>query len=64
MGEVRAITIDKKTFQKRVVEDPWFAFRVLEKMSRRIRELDRELVELRRVARRPTGARKTKPSKP
>jgi CRP-like cAMP-binding protein len=45
MGEVRAMTMDKKTFQKRVLEDPWLAFRVLEKMSRRIRELDRKVVE-------------------
>ena len=60
MGQVRTIIIDEKTFEKSVVEQPWLAFRVLEKMSRRIRELDREVVELRRVAKRPARARKTK----
>ena len=60
MGQVRTIIIDEKTFQKSVVEYPWLAFRVLEKMSRRIRELDREVVELKRVAKRPARARKTK----
>jgi CRP/FNR family cyclic AMP-dependent transcriptional regulator len=61
MGQVRTIVIDKKSFERSVVESPWLAFRVLEKMSRRIRELDRELVELKRVAKRPTRARKAKP---
>jgi CRP-like cAMP-binding protein len=60
MGQVRTIIIDEKTFEKSVVEQPWLAFRVLEKMSRRIRELDREVVELKRVAKRPARARKTK----
>ena len=61
MGDVRAITLDSKTLQKRVIEDPWLAFRLLEKMSQRIRELDREVAELKRAAKRPTRARKTKP---
>lgn len=55
MGEVRAITIDKKTFQKRVVEDPWLAFRVLEKVSRRIRELDRRVVAPKQAPKRRIG---------
>jgi CRP/FNR family transcriptional regulator, cyclic AMP receptor protein len=42
-GEVRAITVDRKTFRQRILEDPWLAFRILEKMSRRIRDLDYEL---------------------
>jgi len=61
VGQVRTIIIDKKSFERSVVESPWLAFRVLEKMSRCIRELDRELVELKRAAKRPTRARKTKP---
>ena len=37
-GEVRALTLEKKTFLRRIHEDPSLAFRMLEKMSRRIRD--------------------------
>jgi len=60
MGQVRTIILDQKTFEKSVIDQPWLAFRVLEKMSRRIRELDREVVELKSASKRPTRARKTK----
>ncbi len=43
---VRVLTIDKKTFLRRVHEDPTLALNVLETMSRRIRKLDAELAEL------------------
>lgn len=46
LGDVRALTVDKKTFLRQVHEDPSLAFRILQKMSRRIRELDAELVRL------------------
>ena len=46
LGEVRVLTIDKKTFLRQVHEDPSLAFRILQKMSNRIRELDTELVRL------------------
>ena len=46
LGEVRVLTIDKKTFLRQVHEDPSLAFRILQKMSYRIRELDTELVRL------------------
>jgi len=46
MGEVRALTIDKRTFLRRITEDPSIAFRIVERMSRRIRELDAEVVRL------------------
>ena len=46
MGEVKAMPLDKKILQKRVFEDPYLAFRILEKMSRRIRDLDYELARL------------------
>jgi len=46
LGEVRVLTIDKRTFLRRVHEDPSLAFRILQKMSHRIRELDTELVRL------------------
>jgi CRP-like cAMP-binding protein len=61
MGQVRTIILDQKTFEKSIIDQPWLAFRVLEKMSQRIRELDREVVELKSAAKRPTRARKTKP---
>ncbi len=46
MGEVRALTIDKRTFLRRITEDPSIAFRIVERMSRRIRTLDAEIVRL------------------
>jgi flavin-dependent dehydrogenase len=42
-GEVRVITIDKKTVLTRIQEDPSMAFRMLERMSRRIRSLDERM---------------------
>ncbi len=45
-GEVRALTIDKRTFLRKITEDPSLAFRIVERMSRRIRELDAEIVRL------------------
>ena len=45
-GPVRALTIDKKNFMRRISEDPSIAFRIVETMSRRIRELGDEIVRL------------------
>ena len=45
-GEMRALTVDKRTFLKRVHEDPSLAFRVGQNMSMRIRELTTEIVRL------------------
>ena len=39
-GEVSIITVDKKTLLRRIQEDPSLAFRMLEKMSSRMRKLD------------------------
>ena len=44
LGEVRVITVDKRTILRRVTEDPSLAFRLVEKMSNRLRLLNRELV--------------------
>ena len=49
-GKARVLTIDKKLFFKRISEDPTLAFRILEKMSNRIRKLDNELMELKKGA--------------
>jgi CRP-like cAMP-binding protein len=45
-GKVRVLTIDKRTFLRKITEDPSIAFRIVERMSRRIRDLDREIVRL------------------
>ena len=45
-GPVRALTVDKKTLLTRISADPSLAFRLLEKMSGRIRELNGEIVRL------------------
>lgn len=46
MGPMRVLTIDKKTFLRRVQEDPSLAFMVLKAMSNRVRKLDLELASL------------------
>ena len=43
LGSVRALTIDKRTLLRRITEDPSLAFRILEKMSLRIRELNKKM---------------------
>ena len=45
-GRVRALTIDKKNFLRRISEDPSIAFRIVQTMSRRIRELSDEVARL------------------
>lgn len=47
VGEVRALTVDKRTFLRRVQEDPSLAFNVLRVLSSRIRTLDVEIARLR-----------------
>ncbi len=46
LGSARLLTIDKKNFLKRIHEDPSLAFRVVETMSRRIRELSEEVARM------------------
>lgn len=45
-GRVRIITIDKKNFLARVHADPSLAFRLVEMMSLRIRELESTLQQI------------------
>jgi flavin-dependent dehydrogenase len=47
LGEVRLLSVDRKMFLRKIHDDPSLAFRVMQKMSRRIRELDDELIRLR-----------------
>lgn len=46
-GEARILTIDKKNFLRRINEDPSLAFNLVQRMSRRVRELSAEVVRLR-----------------
>jgi len=46
LGETRVLTIDKKNFMRRIHEDPSLAFRIVETMSHRIRELVSEVGRL------------------
>ncbi len=46
LGEARVLTVDKRTFLRRVYEDPSLAYRILQKMSRRVRELSGEVVQV------------------
>jgi len=47
LEEVRVLTIDKKIFMQKIHEDPSLAFRVMQKMSQRIRNLNEELGKIR-----------------
>lgn len=49
-GEVRVLTVDKSTFLRRISEDPSLAFRIVHKMSHRIRDLNAELARLKEQA--------------
>jgi CRP/FNR family transcriptional regulator len=44
-GPARILTVDKKNFLKRIHQDPALAFRIVETMSKRIRELQAQLTE-------------------
>jgi CRP-like cAMP-binding protein len=46
-GRARVLTLDKKNFLSRINEDPSLAFRIVQTMSRRIRELSEEVARLR-----------------
>ncbi len=46
LGDVRVLTIDRKGLLRRIQEDPSLAFRIIETMSRRIRDLTQEMARL------------------
>ena len=52
---VRILTIDKKTFMRRVQEDPSLALSVLKIMSQRVRKLDVQVTALKQELSRQTG---------
>jgi CRP/FNR family cyclic AMP-dependent transcriptional regulator len=42
-GETKVLTIDKKNFYQTIQKDPSIAYRLLEKMSQRLRETNKKL---------------------
>ena len=49
LGKVRLLTVDKQNFLRRVHQDPSLAFRLMQKLSRNIRELNAEISRLKTV---------------
>ena len=47
LGPARLLTVDKAGFLRRIHQDPSLAFRIVETMSRRIRDLTEQLTRLR-----------------
>ena len=43
LGDVRAITVDKENFIRRVNQDPSIAFRLVKLLVQRIREMNKEM---------------------
>jgi CRP/FNR family transcriptional regulator, cyclic AMP receptor protein len=59
-GRARILTLDKRNFLRRINEDPSLAFRLIETMSGRVRELSQQVVDLRAaLADQETAARVT-----
>jgi hypothetical protein len=46
LGDVRVLTVDRKIFLRKIHEDPSLVFMIIERMSRRLRALDEELIRL------------------
>jgi CRP-like cAMP-binding protein len=46
LGEARLLTIDKKNFLKRIHNDPSLAFRLVQTMSKRVRDLSDQVAVL------------------
>ncbi len=45
-GRARILTLDKRNFLRRINEDPSLAFRMIDTMSRRVRQLSNEVIQL------------------
>lgn len=58
LGEARVLTIDKRTFLRRVQEDPSLAFNLVRMMSNRIRKLTAQATERRTGTDRRGGERR------
>ncbi len=55
LSEARVLTVDKKTFLRRIEEDPSLAFNLVRMMSQRIRKLSTEVGERRTRGERRSG---------
>jgi CRP-like cAMP-binding protein len=53
IGEVRVLTVDRRTILRRIQEDPSLAFRMMETMCGRIRTLTAEVAHLKQEGRLP-----------
>jgi len=49
-GRARILTLDKRNFLRRINEDPSLAFRMIETMSKRVRELSQQVTDLQAAA--------------
>jgi CRP/FNR family transcriptional regulator, cyclic AMP receptor protein len=49
LGDTKVLTIDKQNFYSTIQKDPSLAFRLLENMSRRLRQTTRELGALKKM---------------
>ncbi|HKZ54188.1 MAG TPA: cyclic nucleotide-binding domain-containing protein [Anaerolineales bacterium] len=49
LGNARVLTVEKKNFLRRIQEDPTIAFRLVQTLSQRIKELGEEVAVLNRV---------------
>jgi len=49
LGNARVLTVEKKNFLRRIQEDPTIAFRLVQMLSQRIKELGEEVAVLNRV---------------
>ena len=45
IGDTKVLTLDKKGLYKTIQNDPSLAFRLLEKLSNRLRQVDKKLVD-------------------
>lgn len=52
-GDARILTVDRRTLLQRIQADPSLAFRIIETLSRRVRELDSQVVGRMRGGREP-----------
>ena len=48
VGDVRVLTVDRRSIMKKIQEDPSLAFRIMETMSRRVRTLTEEVAQHRK----------------
>ncbi len=59
-GEARVLKVDKKTLLRRIIDDPTLAFRIIEKLSSRIRKLNDQISRIKASDRRNWDARPEK----